>query len=141
MRSAGTPAWTLIIVPPNAGASTRRVGLKIRWVRMLGMVVLTGAVLSWLWAEAQSRITESITEQLVAEQQATLALRDTLQSMRDASAAERIRNSPPADMLMPVNAEITSPFSRSRFHPLFWFYQRIPSHHRRRNWEISLYCV
>jgi hypothetical protein len=114
MPNAGTPAWTLIIVPPNATSSTRRVGFKMRWFRMAGMLLLTVVTLSWVWVTAEDRLRESIVARLAAEQQTTLALRDTLQSMRNASLAERIRNSPPADMLMPVHAEVTSSFSRSK---------------------------
>src|SRR5215216_1676744 len=113
MRGGGTPAWTLIIVPPTATASTRRVGLKMRWLRMLAMLMVTIFTLAWLWMTTESRIAAMMAERLAAEQQATLALRDTLQTLRSASVAERIRNSPPADMMMPVSAAITSRFSRS----------------------------
>ena len=40
MRAGETPAWTLIIVPPRLTASTRRVGLKMRTLRMFGMLLL-----------------------------------------------------------------------------------------------------
>jgi len=123
MPNVGTPAWTLIIVPPNGKSSTKRVGFKMRWFRLAGMLLLTVATLSWIWVAAEDRVRESIVERLVAEQQTTLALRDTLQSMRSASLAERIRNSPPADMLMPVHAEVTSSFSRSRFHPILQIFR------------------
>ena len=123
MPNVGTPAWTLIIVPPNATSSTRRVGFKMRWFRMAAMLLLTVATLSWVWVTAEDRMRESMVERLAAEQQTSLALRDTLQSMRSASLAERIRNSPPADMLMPVHAEVTSSFSRSRFHPILQIFR------------------
>ena len=123
MPNAGTPAWTLIIVPPTATSSTRRVGFKMRWFRMAAMLLLTVATLSWVWVAAEDRMRESIAERLAAEQQTTLALRDTLASMRNASLAERIRKSPPADMMMPVHAEITSSFSRSRFHPILQIFR------------------
>lgn len=123
MSSVGTPAWTLIIVPPNGKSSTKRVGFKMRWFRLAGMLLLTIATLSWIWLTVEDRLRDSIVERLVAEQQTTLALRDTLQSMRNASLAERIRNSPPADMLMPVHAEVTSSFSRSRFHPILQIFR------------------
>jgi murein DD-endopeptidase MepM/ murein hydrolase activator NlpD len=79
--------------------------------------------LSWIWVAAEDRLRASIIERLVAEQQTTLALRDTLQSIRNATLAERIRNSPPADMMMPVHAEITSSFARSRFHPILQIFR------------------
>ena len=123
MPNVGTPAWTLIIVPPNATSSTKRVGFKMRWFRLLAMLALTVTTLSWIWVTAEDQLRESILARLAAEQQTTLALRDTLMSMRNASLAERIRNSPPADMLMPVHAEVTSSFSRSRFHPILQIFR------------------
>ena len=123
MPNVGTPAWTLIIVPPNGKSSTKRLGFKMRWFRLAGMLLLTVTALSWIWVKAEDRLRESIVERLVAEQQTTLALRDTLQSMRNASLAERIRNSPPANMLMPVHAQVTSSFSRSRFHPILQIFR------------------
>src|SRR4051794_14522965 len=123
MQGGVTPAWTLIIVPPKATSSTRHVGLKMRWFRMFGMLLLTVAVLSWIWLAADARMTAMLADRLAAEQQATLALRDTLQTLRSASTAERVRNSPPVDMMMPVSAEITSRFSRSRFHPILQIFR------------------
>ena len=123
MRSAGTPAWTLIIVPPSATASKRRVGLKMRWFVMLALLMSTVATLTWAWVSAEQRVAEMIADRLAAEQQTTLALRDTLQLLRSASVAERVRNSPPVDMMMPVTAEITSRFTRSRFHPILQIFR------------------
>jgi murein DD-endopeptidase MepM/ murein hydrolase activator NlpD len=123
MHNAGTPAWTLIIVPPNATSSTKRLGFKMRWFRLVGMLLLTIAGLSWIWVAAEDRMRESIIAQLAAEQQTSLALRDTIMSIRSATLAERIRTSPPADMLMPVHAEVTSSFSRSRFHPILQIFR------------------
>ncbi len=123
MPNVGTPAWTLIIVPPNATSSTKRIGFKMRWFRLLGMLLLTVAALSWITVTAEDRLRESIVARLAAEQQTSLALRDTIMSMRNASLAERIRNSPPANMLMPVHAEVTSSFARSRFHPILQIFR------------------
>jgi murein DD-endopeptidase MepM/ murein hydrolase activator NlpD len=76
-----------------------------------------------MWMSAEARIADMMADRLAEEQRATLALRDTLQSMRTASAVERARNAPPADMIMPVAAEITSRFSRSRFHPILQIFR------------------
>ena len=118
MRAGETPAWTLIIVPPRLTASTRRVGLKMRTLRMFAMFLLTILSLSWLWVSAQSDSAAMMADQLAEEQRTMLALRDTLTSLRTASLVERARNLPPVDMILPVNGEITSRFSRSRFHPI-----------------------
>src|SRR3954470_16577849 len=108
MRGGVTPAWTLIIVPPTLTTPSRRVGVKMRWIRMLGMLAVAVASVSWMWMTTDARIAEMISEQLADEQRASLALRDTLQSMRNATLAERIGISPPADMVMPVRAPVTS---------------------------------
>ena len=38
MRDGLTPAWTVILVPPTPRASPRRVGVKMRTVRVLAML-------------------------------------------------------------------------------------------------------
>ena len=123
MRSDVTPAWTLIIVPPKLTSSPRRVGVKMRWLRMLGMFVVAVLSLSWLWVTTESRIATMFADRLADEQRATLALRDTLLSFRAASAADLARRSPPANMIMPVSGEITSRFSGSRFHPILQIFR------------------
>src|SRR5919107_1373001 len=123
MQAGVTPAWTLIIVPPTLTSSTRRVGVKMRWIRMFGMLVLTLLTIAAMWMSAEARVADMMADRLAEEQRASLALRDTLQSMRSASAVERARNAPPADMMMPVSAEITSRFSRSRFHPILQIFR------------------
>jgi len=123
MRAGETPAWTLIIVPPRLTASTRRVGLKMRTLRMFAMFLLTILSLSWLWVSAQSDSAAMMADQLAEEQRTMLALRDTLTSLRTASLVERARNLPPVDMILPVNGEITSRFSRSRFHPILGIFR------------------
>jgi murein DD-endopeptidase MepM/ murein hydrolase activator NlpD len=124
MRGGGvTPAWTLIIVPPTLTSPPRRVGVKMRWIRMLGMLAATLLALSWMWMTAESRLATMVADRLADEQRATLALRDTLQSMRNATVAERARISPPVNMVMPVNGAITSRFSGSRFHPILQIFR------------------
>jgi murein DD-endopeptidase MepM/ murein hydrolase activator NlpD len=123
MRAGETPAWTLIIVPPRLTSSTWRVGLKMRTMRMLGMVVVALLALSWLWVNTQSETATMMADQLAEEQRAMIALHDTVQSLRTASIVARARNLPPADMIMPVDGEITSRFSRSRFHPILQIFR------------------
>src|SRR6266536_4037089 len=118
MRAGETPAWTLIIVPPRLTSSTRRVGLKMRTLRIFGMFSLAILSLSWLWVSTQSETAAMLADALAEEQRAMVALHDTVQSLRTASYVERARNLPPPDMIMPVNGEITSRFSRSRLHPI-----------------------
>jgi murein DD-endopeptidase MepM/ murein hydrolase activator NlpD len=123
MRAGETPAWTLIIVPPRLTASTRRIGLKMRTLRVLGMFALAILSLSWLWVSAQSEAAAMMADELADEQRTMVALRDTVESLRTASLVEHSRNLPPVDMIMPVNGEITSRFSRSRFHPILQIFR------------------
>ena len=123
MRGGVTPAWTLIIVPPTLTSSPKRVPLKMRWLRMFGILAVAMLSLSWFWVATDARITSMISDRLAEEQRATLALRDTLQSLRNASLAEIARVSPPVGMIMPVNGEVTSRYSRSRFHPILQIFR------------------
>lgn len=123
MRSDVTPAWTLIIVPPTLTSAPRRVGVKMRWIRMLGIFIVAVLSLSWVWMATEQQFATMIADRLAEEQRATLALRDTLSSLRSASVAERARLAPPVDMLMPVSGELTSRFSGSRFHPILQIFR------------------
>lgn len=123
MRNTATPAWTLIIVPPTPTASTRRVGVKMRTLRIFAMFVITIAAVSWTWVSAASETAEQLADRLAEEQRLTAALDDTLQSLRTAAMAAETAKLPPVGMIMPVNGEITSRFSRSRFHPILQIFR------------------
>lgn len=118
MSNSVTPAWTLIIVPPKANATPRRVGVKLRTVRLVLLAALTAVAVPWAWTLAASASAGQMADRLAEEQRLTVALQDTVQSLRAASMAELARTLPPVGMQMPVNGEITSRFSRSRFHPI-----------------------
>ena len=92
MRAGETPAWTLIIVPPKLTSSTRRVGLKMRTLRMFAMLLVGVLSVSWLWVTTQSDTAAMMADQLAEEQRAMMALHDTVQSLRTASNVERARN-------------------------------------------------
>jgi murein DD-endopeptidase MepM/ murein hydrolase activator NlpD len=123
MRAGVTPAWTLIIVPPTPRASTKRVGVRMRTVRMFAMLVVAVAAVSWSWVDEQSSAAAMMAERLAEQEQAMDALTDSLSTYRSASLAERAAKSPPADMIMPVVGTITSRFSRSRFHPILQIFR------------------
>lgn len=123
MRGDVTPAWTLIIVPPKLTVSPKRVGLKMRWLRMLAMLLVAVFSVSWFWVTNEARVADMVADRLAEEQRATLALRDTLLSFRAASAIEAAKLAPPPNMIMPVSGEVTSRFSRSRFHPILQMFR------------------
>jgi murein DD-endopeptidase MepM/ murein hydrolase activator NlpD len=118
-----TPAWTLIIVPPTATASPRRVGVKKRTVRLAVLLASIAVAVPWLWTFAASESAGQMADSLAAEQRLSAALSDTVESLRVASLAAVAAKLPPADMLLPVAGEITSRFSRSRFHPILQIFR------------------
>ena len=119
----GTPAWTVIVVPPTTSAAPRRLGVKMRTVRMLVMYLATAAACLVIWETGRSEAAALAAERLAEARLEIFALRDTMQTLRTASMAERIRNSPPVDMIMPVSGSISSRFSHSRFHPLLQIFR------------------
>src|SRR5581483_10303283 len=118
MRNTLTPAWTLIIVPSTPSGSPRRVGIRKRTVRLTLLALVGVAAIPWVWTMSASQSAAIMADRLAAQQRLTIALNDTVQSLRAASLAERALSLPPVGMIMPVHGEITSRFSRSRFHPI-----------------------
>jgi murein DD-endopeptidase MepM/ murein hydrolase activator NlpD len=118
MHNNATPAWTLILVPPTPRAAPRHIGVKMRTVRMFAMLMggLAAVMLSWMLATSDTAV--GLADRLAAEQRLTAALDDTVQSMRMAALSAEAAKLPPVGMMMPINGEITSRFSRSRFHPI-----------------------
>ena len=123
MQNNATPAWTLILVPPTPRAAPRRIGVKMRTLRMFAMLMLAIGAVTWVWMLATSDTAEVLADRLAAEQRLTAALDDTVQSMRMAALAKEMAKLPPTGMMMPVNGEITSRFSRSRFHPILQIFR------------------
>jgi murein DD-endopeptidase MepM/ murein hydrolase activator NlpD len=123
MSGGVTPAWTLIIVPPTPKASTKRVGLKMRTVRMFAMLIVAVLSVSWSWVQDQTETATMMADRLAEQERSMIALHDSLNSYRTASLAERARLSPPPDKIMPVMGTVTSPFSRSRFHPILQIFR------------------
>ena len=75
MRGDVTPAWTLIIVPPKLTLSPKRVGVKMRWLRMFAMLMIAVLSASWMSVTTDARIADMTADRLAEEQRATLALR------------------------------------------------------------------
>ncbi|HVE35225.1 MAG TPA: M23 family metallopeptidase [Gemmatimonadaceae bacterium] len=120
----GTPAWTVIVVPPTPSAAPRRLGVKMRTIRMMVMYLATAAACLVIWETGRSEAAALAAERLAEARIEIFALRDTMQTLRTASMAERIRNSPPVDMIMPVSgAPVSSRFSHSRFHPILQIFR------------------
>ena len=119
----GTPAWTVIVVPPTPSAAPRRLGVKMRTVRMVVMYLATAAACLVIWEAGRSEAAALAAERLAEARVEIFALRDTMQTLRTATMAERIRNSPPVDMIMPVSGSVSSRFSHNRFHPILQIFR------------------
>jgi len=119
----GTPAWTVIVVPPTPSVAPRRLGVKMRTIRMIVMYLATAAACLVIWETGRSEAAALAAERLAEARVEIFALRDTMQTLRTASMAERIRNSPPVDMIMPVSGAVSSRFSHSRFHPILQIFR------------------
>jgi len=119
----GTPAWTVIVVPPTTSATPRRLGVKMRTVRMLVMYFATAAACLVIWETGRSEAAALAAERLAEARVEILALRDTMLTLRTATMAERVRNSPPVDMIMPVSGSVSSRFSHNRFHPILQIFR------------------
>jgi murein DD-endopeptidase MepM/ murein hydrolase activator NlpD len=118
MQNNLTPAWTLIIVPPTTTASPRRMGVKKRTVRLALLFILAAVVIPWAWTYAASESAGVMADRLAAQQRLSVALHDTVESLRATALAALSGKLPPVGMQMPVHGEITSRFSRSRLHPI-----------------------
>ena len=123
MQNNLTPAWTLIIVPPTATASPKRLGVKKRTVRRVALIGAIAVVAPWLWTYAASENAGYMADRLAVEQRLTAALSDTVESLRAVAYAAAAGKLPPVGMQMPLQGEITSRFSRSRFHPILQMFR------------------
>ena len=122
MRGGVTPAWTLIIVPPTPKTPTKRVGVRMRTVRvaaLLAIALIAPALAgSWSWMDTQSNTAAMMAERIAMQEQMVAALTDSLNVYRSGVLAERAAKSPPPGMIMPLSGRITSWFSRARLHPI-----------------------
>ena len=122
MQGGLTPAWTVIIVPPTPNVSTKRVGVRMRTVRVLAMATMTvlapSLATAWAWMETQSTTAVMMAERLAVQEQLVAVLTDSLNAYRHEALTKRSAKLPPPDMIMPVGGRITSWFSPSRLHPI-----------------------
>jgi murein DD-endopeptidase MepM/ murein hydrolase activator NlpD len=108
--------WTIIVVPPDSGGTTRHIRLTSRGISIvLGLIVTVfGGTLTWT-GETTSYAALTAT-QLAASQQTVMTLLDSVQRLQVlADVASRL---PPRHMVMPIAGRITSGFSGARLHPI-----------------------
>jgi murein DD-endopeptidase MepM/ murein hydrolase activator NlpD len=87
------------------------------------VIGLAAVAASGLWAAAGANAAALAADRLAEAQRSILALADTVHSLRTVAWAEASKNRPPVDMIMPVSGEVTSRFSRARFHPVLQLFR------------------
>lgn len=121
-RGGPTPAWTLILVPPTPRGSTKRIGVRMRTLRITAMAVLMllapTLVLTWAWMDARASTALRLADRLTAQERLVTVLADSLDAYRRAALARGATDSTTAAMMMPLPGRVTSWFSRSRLHPI-----------------------
>jgi murein DD-endopeptidase MepM/ murein hydrolase activator NlpD len=90
---------------------------------MAGLVFLAIIAASGLWAAAGVNAAAVAADRLAEAQRLILALNDTVHTLRTAAWTEAAKSRPPADMIMPVTGQVTSRFSRARFHPVLQLFR------------------
>jgi murein DD-endopeptidase MepM/ murein hydrolase activator NlpD len=115
--------WTLIIVPPNPTSRPRRLGISTRTFTTAAMLMLAIFAAQGLWVAAGANAAAVAADRLAEAQRSILALHDTVASMRTTAWVEAAKKRPPVDMIMPVAGEVTSRFSRARFHPVLQLFR------------------
>ena len=115
--------WTIIVVPPNPTSRPRRLGIATHTFTMIGMIALGTVAVSATWATAGANAAALAADRLAEAQRSILALHDTVVSLRSVASADAASKRPPVDMIMPVSGEVTSRFSRARFHPMLQLFR------------------
>ncbi len=127
MRGGLTPAWTVILVPPTPKRSTRRVGVKMRTLRVCAILLfaalVSAAAVTWSQVQMQASTNLQMANRLAAQERLLALLSDSLDTYRNATLAVRAAKVPPTQMMMPLGGRITSWFSRARLHPILHIYR------------------
>jgi murein DD-endopeptidase MepM/ murein hydrolase activator NlpD len=108
------PGWTVILVPPHAGAEARRLTLTTRGLRGAALVVVASVAVAGLWVGETSNYAALTASQLAASQRVVVSLMDSVSQLTELAEARL----PPRHMVVPVSGEITSGFSATRLHPI-----------------------
>lgn len=115
--------WTFILVPPEPGARTRSVSISVRTIRTFASVVVLSLAAVGVWTRLAENDALVVGRRLAETQQSLLMLTDTVHFLR-AKVLHQVamRDSAP-EMIVPVSGSITSPFAKSRLHPLLGIFR------------------
>jgi murein DD-endopeptidase MepM/ murein hydrolase activator NlpD len=101
----------------------RRVSVAERTVKTVSSVALVAFLAASVWAGANATSVVVTADQLADAQQMILTLHDTVHVLRTQVLYDAARIDSAPDMIMPVAGQVTSQFSRSRFHPLLQLFR------------------
>ena len=115
------PAWTLILVPPRPGKRMRQVSVSTRALSITGFAALTILFAATTWMGENKIQMMNATDLLVQARAKVSDLRDSMHMFND--LALKLQKVPPHDMILPVDAPVSSPFSSARLHPILGFWR------------------
>ncbi|HVX40861.1 MAG TPA: M23 family metallopeptidase [Gemmatimonadaceae bacterium] len=115
--------WTFILVPPDPGARTRRLSVGARALKSAAITVAAGIAAAGLWAAADSAAVVATSDQLATARQMVLQLHDSVHVLEERVLADAALVDSAPEMIMPVDGQVTSRFSRSRLHPLLQIFR------------------
>jgi murein DD-endopeptidase MepM/ murein hydrolase activator NlpD len=101
----------------------RRVSVAERTVKAVSLVTAVAFISASIWAAANATSVVATADQLAAAQQMILTLHDTVHVLRTQVLYDAARVDSAPDMIMPVAGQVTSQFTRSRFHPLLQIFR------------------
>lgn len=99
----------------------RQVSISTRALRLTGFVCLTILVAAGGWMGENKIQMMNATDRLLESQRKVSDLRDSMHMFND--LALKLAKVPPHDMMLPIDAPVSSPFSSARLHPILGFFR------------------
>lgn len=115
--------WTFIVIPPDPGKRTRHLTIGAHLLQNASMLTLAVVAAAGIWAAADANTVVTTADQLAAEQRTVLVLHDSVHALRAQVLADAAMVDSAPEMIMPVVGQVTSRFTRSRFHPLLQIFR------------------
>lgn len=101
----------------------RRVAVAERTVKTVTSISLAVFVAASFWSAANATSVVATADQLASAQQMILTLHDTVHVLRTQVLYDAARVDSAPEMILPVAGQVTSEFTRSRFHPLLQIFR------------------
>lgn len=95
--------------------------VSTRALSITGFVALTVLVAASTWMGENKIQMMNATDRLIESQRKVSDLRDSMHMFND--LALKLKTVPPHDMILPIDAPVSSPFSSARLHPILGFFR------------------